>query len=58
MSLFRKTIYIATAFIAPGFYGAQYAFFAQPVADAISTIVALSLFFLVFNKYLEKRLQE
>lgn len=58
LSLFRKSIYIATAFIAPYLYGAQYAFSAQPVADIISTVVALSVFLAVFNKHLEKRLHE
>lgn len=58
LSLFRKSIYIVTAFAAPVLYGARYAFFAQPVADAISTIVALLIFFAVFNKHLEKRLYE
>ncbi|MEG1964942.1 MAG: MATE family efflux transporter, partial [Oscillospiraceae bacterium] len=44
LSMFRKSIYLISVFILPVFFVAKYAFFAQPIADLISSVLSVIVF--------------
>lgn len=54
LSLFRKFSYILAAILLPMFFGARSAFFAQPLADVVSSLQSAIVFLLVLNPYLKK----
>ncbi|MEG1620775.1 MAG: MATE family efflux transporter, partial [Oscillospiraceae bacterium] len=58
LSMFRKSIYLISVFILPVFFVAKYAFFAQPIADLISSVLSVIVFLKIFDKHLENRLCE
>ena len=55
LSLSRKGNYMLFTILLPIFFGARSAFYAQPIADGISAVMATVGFLLIFNKHLEKR---
>lgn len=55
LSLSRKGNYMLFTILLPIFFGARSAFYAQPIADGITAIMATVGFLLIFNKHLEKR---
>lgn len=58
LSLFRKCDYMFFTIMLPIFFGAKSAFYAQPVADGIGAVMSTIAFLLIFNKHLQKRMQE
>ena len=55
LSLFRKGLLIALTLLLPMFMGATAAFYAEPVADAISCLTASTTFLLLFNRIMLRR---
>lgn len=55
LSLSRKGNYMLFTILLPIFFGARSAFYAQPIADGITAVMATVGFLLIFNKHLEKR---
>ena len=55
LSLFRKGSFVVFTFLLPMLYSAKNTFYAEPLADIISSTVTTVVFFLVINKYLAKR---
>ena len=55
LSLFRKGLLIALTLLLPMFMGAAAAFYAEPVADAISCLTATTTFLLLFNRIMLRR---
>ncbi len=55
LSLFRKGSFVVFTLILPIFWGAQAAFYAEPLADVISACVSGTVFALVFEKHLHRR---
>ena len=58
LSMFRKGDYMLFTIFLPIFFGAKSAFYAQPIADGIASVMATAAFFLFFRKHLEKRLRQ
>ena len=58
LSMFRKGDYMLFTIFLPIFFGARSAFYAQPIADGIASVMATAAFFLFFRRHLEKRLQQ
>lgn len=55
LSLFRKCSYVLFTIFIPMFFTAKDAFYAQPLADILSSIQSTIVFLLVLNPYLKKR---
>lgn len=55
LSLFRKGLLITLTLLLPMFMGATAAFYAEPVADAISCLTASTTFLLLFNRIMLRR---
>lgn len=55
LSLFRKGSFVVFTFLLPTLFSAKNTFYAEPLADIISSTVTTVVFFLVINKYLAKR---
>ena len=55
LSLFRKLLMIALTLVLPIFWGAEAAFFAEPVCDAVAGVTSTTVFLLVFNRLMKKR---
>ena len=58
LSMFRKGDYMLFTIFLPIFFGAKSAFYAQPIADGIASVMSVAAFFLFFKKHLEKRLSQ
>ena len=56
LSVFRKFIYMVSAYLLPLFFTARFAFYAQPVADLMGSIVSTTIFYFIFNKHLKRRI--
>ena len=54
LSVTRKSLVISAA-VLPSFFGAKAAFFAEPVADGISSVLSTIVFLLLINRHLDKR---
>lgn len=54
LSLFRKSLYFLSTCIFPLLFTPQSAFYAEPFADAIGSIVSTVFFFSVYRKYLSR----
>lgn len=52
LSLFRKTNYFLATCIIPFLFTAPAAFYAEPYADLIASIMSSTFFFLIYRKYL------
>ncbi len=55
LSMFRKGDYMLFTLMLPAFFGAQSAFYAQPIADGIAAVMSSAAFLLIFQKHLERR---
>ena len=55
LSMMRKSIYVICTVAIPLFFTAKYVFFAQPIADFISSAISTIVFVLVFERHLQKR---
>lgn len=55
LSVTRKSLFVLSAIILPVFFGAKAAFFAEPVADGISSVLSTIVFLLLISRHLEKR---
>ena len=54
LSLFRKTNYFLATCIIPFLFTAQAAFYAEPYADLVASVMSSTFFFLIYQKYLRK----
>lgn len=57
LSAFRKTLFTLSIFGFAYFFGAKYAFFAEPAADFISAIQSTIVFLIVFKPHLRQYMQ-
>ena len=57
LSVFRKSLYAASIVFLPMLFTAQSAFYAEPVADIVGSILSTTIFLLVINKHLQNREQ-
>ena len=55
LSVTRKSLFVISAAVLPSFFGAKAAFFAEPVADGISSVLSTIVFLLLINRHLNKR---
>ena len=55
LSVTRKSLFVISASVLPSFFGAKAAFFAEPVADGISSVLSTIVFLLLINRHLDKR---
>ena len=56
LSVFRKSLFVLSAMILPYFFGAQSAFYAEPVCDGISSVISTITFLTIIESHLQKRL--
>lgn len=56
LSVFRKFIYMVSTYLLPLFFTARFAFYAQPVADLMGSIISTTIFYFIFNKHLKRRI--
>ena len=57
LSVTRKSLFVLSAAILPVFFGAKAAFFAEPVADGVCSVLSTVVFLLLINRHLQKRCQ-
>lgn len=55
LSLFRKSSFVIFTLVLPVIFTARHTFYAEPLADLISSILSTTVFLLVINRYLHKR---
>lgn len=55
LSMFRKITYVSSVFLLPGLFEAKAAFYAQPIGDIVGAAMSTTVFYLIFNKHLERR---
>ncbi|MDO5602809.1 MAG: MATE family efflux transporter [Oscillospiraceae bacterium] len=55
LSLFRKSVFLASTLIFPFYWGAAAAFYAQPAADALGAVVSSAVFLFSFERLMKKR---
>lgn len=56
LSMFRKLVLMLTlTLVLPRFFGAEAAFWAEPVSDLVGSTVSTAVFFALINKILKKR---
>ena len=53
LSLFRKTLYFVSTCVLPICFAANAAFYAEPIADGVSSVLSTVVFFFVYRKYLK-----
>ena len=58
LSVTRKSLFVLSAAILPVFFDAKAAFFAEPVADGVCSVLSTIVFLLLINRHLEKRCQD
>lgn len=56
LSMLRKSIYVISAVLLPMLFGARNAFYAEPLCDAVSSVISTVIFLLVFQKHLDMRM--
>ena len=57
LSFWRKFVYFVALFACPAIWGAEAAFFAEPVSDLLGPVVSILVYLLAMNRILKKRLQ-
>lgn len=57
LSVSRKSEYVVATILLPMFFTAQSAFYAEPIADAISACVTSLVFFMTFESHLKQRVE-
>ncbi|SHJ56925.1 putative efflux protein, MATE family [Hathewaya proteolytica DSM 3090] len=55
LSMFRKSVYVISTFFLPMFFATRNVFYAQPIADMISTVVSTVTYLLLFKKHLYRK---
>lgn len=55
LSILRKSLYVAGTILLPAFYQASTAFYAEPLADLISSVVSTVVFLLIIDRHLKRR---
>ena len=55
LSILRKSLYVAGTILLPAFYQASTAFYAEPLADLVSSVVSTVVFLLIIDRHLKKR---
>ncbi len=55
LSLFRKGLLFVLTLVLPVYFGAQSAFFAEPIADLVAGFSSTTTFLLIFNRLMKKR---
>ena len=55
LSFWRKLVYFAALFLLPAIWGAESAFFAEPISDVAGPLVSIMVYLSVMKKVLDKR---
>lgn len=55
LSFWRKLVYFAALFLLPALFGAQAAFYAEPVSDIAGPIVSIAVYLLAIRRILARR---
>ena len=55
LSVLRKSMYVAGTILLPLFFGAASAFYGEPLADGISSVITSAVFLLLIDRHLAKR---
>lgn len=55
LSMFRKVIFLAGAFLIPMFYGITNIFYTEPISDVIASIVSITVYFMVIERIITHR---
>ncbi len=55
LSIFRKTSFVIFTVLLPALFTAQYAFYAEPMSDLLSSCITSTVFLLIFSKHLKAR---
>ena len=55
LSVLRKSMYMAGTILLPLFFGAASAFYGEPLADGISSVITSAVFLLLIDRHLAKR---
>ena len=58
LSMWRKGIYVCSVCILPIYFSARSAFYAQSIADCVGAVTCITVFSLIFNKHLERRIRQ
>ena len=58
LSFWRKLVYFVALFVCPAVFGAEAAFFAEPISDLLGPVVSIVVYLLVMNRILKKRLTD
>lgn len=53
LSMFRKLLFLAGAFLIPAWFGVEYIFYTEPISDFISAIVSASVYLLVIDRIMK-----
>lgn len=55
LSVLRKSMYVAGTILLPLFFGAASAFYGEPLADGISSVITSAVFLLLIDRHLNRR---
>lgn len=58
LSILRKSMYVAGTILLPLFFQASSAFYAEPLADGVSSVITSVVFLLIIDRHLNKRVQQ
>jgi putative MATE family efflux protein len=58
LSFWRKLVYFAALFILPAIFGAETAFYAEPISDFLGPAVSIAVYFLFMKRVLQERLAQ
>lgn len=58
LSFWRKGVYFAALFTLPVFFGAEAAFYAEPISDIAGPVVSTAVYFAAMSKILKRREQQ
>ena len=53
LSFWRKLVYFVALFVCPALFGAEAAFFAEPISDLLGPAVSIVVYLLVMNRVLK-----
>ena len=56
LSFWRKFVYFVALFVCPALFGAQAAFFAEPISDLLGPIVTVTVYLIAMRPVLKRRL--
>lgn len=55
LSMFRKCIFLAGAFVIPALFGAVNIFYTEPLSDLISSVVSVSIYIAFFHRIVNRK---